>query len=152
MSDGSLITEEIKAMTGTESRPFVVEVDKSTIRKFAEAVGDDNPLWNDDEYARKSKYGSLMAPPGMAVAAFMAGFDLRPQVPTFLEKRIDGGCELECYKPIKMGDTITGVVKLVDIMEREGKSGRMLMLIHETTMKNQRGEVVAKVRGTQIWS
>ncbi|MCJ7743240.1 MAG: MaoC family dehydratase N-terminal domain-containing protein [Dehalococcoidales bacterium] len=37
-----------------------------------------------------------------------------------------------------------------DVMEREGRTGKMAFMITETTYTNQKGEVVAKARGTSI--
>src|SRR5260221_6365949 len=33
------------------------------IRHFAWGIGDDNPLWVDDEYARATRWGAVLAPP-----------------------------------------------------------------------------------------
>jgi len=40
--------------------------------------------------------------------------------------------------------------KLADVKERAGKLGRMLIITHETTFINQRGEKVAISRWTTI--
>src|SRR3954470_14082053 len=36
--------------------------DANTIRTYAHSIGDDNPLYTDPEYARRSIYGSQIAP------------------------------------------------------------------------------------------
>ena len=59
MSEESGIPDELRKMVGVEGRRRVFEVEKGSIRKFAQAVGDPNPLWQDEEYARKSRYGSM---------------------------------------------------------------------------------------------
>ena len=59
-----MIPEEIKKLIGTSGHPTLYEVEKGAIRRFADAVDDPNPLYHDEEYARKSKYGSMIAPPG----------------------------------------------------------------------------------------
>ena len=53
-------------------------------------------------------------------------------------------------KPVQAGDVITATTKVVDIYEREGRLGKMLFVISETTYKNQDGEIVAKARNTGI--
>ena len=65
MATQSLLpTEEMRRKAiGIEGKPATLEVEKGAIRQFAEAVGDPNPLWNDDVTARKSRYGGLIAPP-----------------------------------------------------------------------------------------
>lgn len=44
-------------------RPWNSLVTKDTIWHFAMGVGDDNPLFNDAEYARGTRWGGLIAPP-----------------------------------------------------------------------------------------
>jgi acyl dehydratase len=33
------------------------------IRHFADGLGDTNPLWTDEEYAKRTKWGGIIAPP-----------------------------------------------------------------------------------------
>ncbi|MDY6855563.1 MAG: MaoC family dehydratase N-terminal domain-containing protein [Thermodesulfobacteriota bacterium] len=51
-------------LIGKSGEPMILAVERGAIRKFADAVGDRNPLIWDDEYARNSRYGSIVAPPG----------------------------------------------------------------------------------------
>ena len=59
----SLITEEMRRAIGVESDPGVIEVEKETIRRVADALGDPNPLWRDEEYAKGTSYGGIIAFP-----------------------------------------------------------------------------------------
>ena len=52
---GSLITEEMRKAIGVESAPVVVDIEKDTIRRVADAIDDQNPLWRDEEFAKKKK-------------------------------------------------------------------------------------------------
>ncbi|MED5264991.1 MAG: MaoC family dehydratase N-terminal domain-containing protein [Actinomycetota bacterium] len=36
---------------------------QDAIRQFADGVGDKNPLWRDSDYASKTRWASLLAPP-----------------------------------------------------------------------------------------
>lgn len=149
MAGGSLITEEMKRMMGTESKPSVVEIDKTVIKRLAEAIGDPNPLWQDEEYARKSKFGGIIAPPALAITEMMMGErPPEPEVP--LKRALDGGGKWEFFKPIKVGDVITITSKITDYFEKEGSVGKMLFTIWETTRRNQRGELVARSWVTRI--
>jgi hypothetical protein len=56
-----------KTLIGRESEPTVVEVEKGAIRRFAEALGDANPLALDEAAAQAAGYPSLVAPPTFAV-------------------------------------------------------------------------------------
>jgi len=53
----SLMTQAWRDLLAYEFPPTVLEVERGNIRRWTEAVGAPNPLWNDDEYARKSRSG-----------------------------------------------------------------------------------------------
>src|SRR6476469_7924704 len=36
---------------------------RHAILRFAEGIGDDNPLWTDEAYAASTSYGGIIAPP-----------------------------------------------------------------------------------------
>ena len=60
----SFLTEEQRQQAiGREGSPVIMEVEKGAIIKFAEAIGDDNPLFNDEAAARQTRHGGLIAPP-----------------------------------------------------------------------------------------
>ncbi len=59
MADDSVITDEMKAADGVESEPSVYEIERSSIRRWAEAIGDTNPLYRDEEYAKSKGDGDL---------------------------------------------------------------------------------------------
>ena len=48
MSEDTVLTDEVKSYIGREFGLKVWEVEKGAIRKIAEAVGDPNPLWQDE--------------------------------------------------------------------------------------------------------
>ena len=53
-----LLTEEMRQQAiGTETAPVTTDVEKGAIIKFAQAIGDPNPLYNDEIGARRSQYG-----------------------------------------------------------------------------------------------
>ena len=60
-----MIPEEMKQCIGMIDPPAVYEVEKGSVRRYAEAVGDDNPLYRDEEYAAATKYRGIIAPPGL---------------------------------------------------------------------------------------
>lgn len=147
LSEESVITEELRNLVGVEQETQVFKVEEGHLRRFAQAIGDFNPLWQDEEYARKSRYGRIVAPPIFLIDMGASKFaeDLmkaRCALPGFL----NGGLEIEYYKPMVAGDTITTVSKLIDLKERIGKSGKLLFMTVETTHTNQHGELVIKER------
>jgi acyl dehydratase len=145
--DGSVITDEIRNTIGREFGPYMYEVEKGAIKKFAEAIGDTNPLWHDEKYAAESRYGSIIAPP-----TFLFSFRIDEvtqhmvELECGLENELNGGSEIEYFEPIRPGDVITVRARLVDAYERKGGSGKLLFLPIEIMYENQRGELAAKHR------
>jgi len=137
--------EGLKDKIGVEWEAGVYEIEPGMIRRFAQAIGDPNPLWQDEEHARKSEYGGIIAPPTFVVTI---GLEQIGQVlasdPSVTV--LHGGTELECYQPIMVGDTVTVTIKIADIRERQGKMGKTAFVTFDFTYKNQRQELVARCR------
>ena len=133
---------------GAESEPKVLEVEKGAIIKFAEAIGDDNPVYSDEAAARASKYGGLIAPPTFLRSAVSARPDLPFEVP--FDRVLDGGSDWEYFEPVRPGDRITAVSRIEDINERNGSIGLMLIQTIVITYTNQFGQVVATQTSTSI--
>ncbi len=59
-----MLSDEVKEFIGVGGDAGTLEVEKGAIRRFAEAVGDTNPLFREDEYGRNSRYGAIITVPG----------------------------------------------------------------------------------------
>ena len=153
MSDTeSVITQEMKDAIGVESDPVVYQIEKGAILRFAEAIGDTNPIFNDDNEASKTKYGGIVAPPTVlrSIAQVRAP-EPKIQITSPYSANVDGGSEWDYFEPIKVGDTITATTYLSAINERQGgKFGNMLIMVRETKYINQDGKVAALQRTTGI--
>lgn len=150
MSPEAVTIETLRKMIGKEGEPAVVEIEKGLVRKFAEAIGDPNPLWGDEQWAKKSRYQGIVAPPEIFCSSMFSGGATRPDIPLPYKRILDGGGEWEFFLPLKPGEVITSVTRFADVFEREGKTGKMAFLVFETLHRNQKGEIVAKSRGTLI--
>ncbi|MBI4301310.1 MAG: MaoC family dehydratase N-terminal domain-containing protein [Chloroflexi bacterium] len=141
----------MRAAIGAESEPTIMEVERGAIRRFADAIDDPNPLYRDEEYAKNTRLGGIIAPPTFFGWPYKQGKPAS-RVKNPFTRVLNGGTEVEYFQPIHAGDTLIATTKLVDIQERQGRPGigRMLFQVRETTYKNQKGEVVAISRGTTI--
>ena len=142
MAEETLITEELRNLIGKEVGRRVTEIEKGAIRKFAQAIDDPNPLWQEEAYAKDSKWGSIIAPPTFIS---YCKTDM-PEINFPLKRMLHGEDEIEYYNPIRAGDTISSVCKVVDIYEKQGKKGPMIFTVLETSHTNQKAELVAKNR------
>ncbi len=159
MAEGSIITDEMRAVIGVESEPWLLEVDKLQIRLFARSVGYTDPLYYDEDFARSKGYRSLPVPPHYLGTAI---YNPRDSDPTFgaprgrgarinhgLKRVLNGGTEIEYLDTICAGDVLSASSKVVDLVEAQGSLGQMLITTSETTYKRA-GQPVAISRGTSI--
>jgi acyl dehydratase len=141
-----LTEEQRKQSIGLESPPLVFEVEKGHVLRFADAIGDPNPLWNDERAARGSRYVGLVAPPTFLRAARLE-VDLPFEAP---KRRLDAGSAWEYFEPVRPGDTITCVARIEEVYERPGRLGTMLFIVTLVRYTNQRGKLAATQRMTLI--
>jgi len=156
MAEGSLITEELKKLIGVPWEPQTLKVEGGAIQRYAEAIDDPNPLYNDVEYARRSKYGRLICPPGFTgwsvKKARMLGFRVTD---TLIDagappRPMDGGIEFEFFLPVGDGDTLVETTKIINMTERETKSGKILFTQTEHSFVNQDGDLALRYVATYI--
>ena len=148
-TQNSFLTEELREKAiGVKGQPQAMEIEKGHIKRFADALGDANPLFHDETAARKSRYGGIIAPPTF-VRSIRASLPPLPFETPF-DSSLDGGSVWEYFEPVRAGDTITAVAHIADLYERQGRMGTMLFTVNQTTYTNQFGEVVATQRSTGI--
>src|SRR5205823_2745016 len=122
LNTSSTITEEmvarVRARLGEESpisEPFNTEATRDTIRHWAEAIGDVNPLWIDRDYAAKTRYGTLLAPPSFLYSCNQGPAHRGRQAGGWRGfagiHRVWVGEEWEWHQPIQLGDQIRGTTK-----------------------------------------
>jgi hypothetical protein len=141
-------------LVGKEWPPVIHEVDRTGIRMWARAVGIDDTVFHDEMEARARGFERMPAPPGfMGVPRTLPG-DLEPGPPIRglhpeLTRSLNGGTEYEYHSPVMAGDELVATTAIVDVKEREGSVGPMLLITRETTYR--RGEErVAVLRATVI--
>ena len=138
-----------KSIVGRKSKPFVNDVEKGAIRRFAEAIGDENPLYHDEEYAKGTRHGGIIAPPSFAVS-LRVGSNVREGLVIDNRKILHGEMEFEYFRALRAGDVITCQAEIVDFYSKEGKSGNMDFIVTETTGVDSNGEKVYVSRSTTV--
>jgi len=155
MANGSLITDELRKLIGMTLDTIVFNVEEGAIQRYAQAIGDPNPLYNGPDFARKTKYGRLLAPPGFTGWPVKAG-RLSERLIGSLAKAgapsrlLDGGIEFEFIEPIGAGDVLTATTKIANITERETRLGKTMFTTLETTFMNKNSDLALKSRSTFI--
>lgn len=146
----SLITEEsltaLRQLIGVpiedSLEPWCYEATRDNIRHYAHGIGDDNPLWCDPDYAAKTKYGTVIAPPSFVfplnriLSGYVGGL---PGVHAMW-----AGANLTWHKPMLRGDAFTTKACLKDLVEHQTRfAGRAIQQIYHVDYYNQHNELVA---------
>lgn len=131
---------------------FVIEATRDNIMNFADAVGDANPLWINEEYARKSRFGGITAPPTFLYNVHHGSTPALgpPGVPPAMGLAVlYAGAELEFFRPIRLGDEFTVRGKSTGIVRKRSRSlGPMLFATGEAYYYNQKKELIGIIRTT----
>jgi len=142
------VTDEVIKQIGKTGEARTVDVERGAIRRFAEAIGDSNPLFNSEAEARKTRFGGMIAPPTFYRSLMAAIPDVKIDMPSF--RGLDGGSDWEYFEPARPGDRITVQTKIADLRESEGRLGTMVIITTETSYTNQFGRVCALQRSRAI--
>jgi hypothetical protein len=104
--------------------PHLTEVSRDSIRHWAQATGDRNPLFLDENYAKNSIHGGLIAPPCQLYAFSRISIGYRgglPGVHSFF-----AGSHWRWHEPIRLGQKINPEVTFKELKELPSKfAGRM---------------------------
>jgi hypothetical protein len=118
-----------------EYGPDVYDIENGMVRRFLEAVEDDNPRWKTET---PPTFPCALPPRSLLHKL------LNVELP--VKRVLNGSSELEYRVPIRVGDTIAVTGKLVRVRETEGR----LFLFTEIAWTNRRGETAVKGRNTYI--
>ncbi len=119
---------------------------RDVIRRWAYAIGDGNPLWLDDEYAKGTRWGAILSPPTFPETA-VRGPIFNPlrapraaagapaaapsNLPGQTSSRGGGfpglaglqvGREFTFYAPVRVNEEIRGMQRVVAIVDSEGRT------------------------------
>jgi acyl dehydratase len=165
MLESSAITEEMRKAIGTLTLPVFSAEDVTiwAIRRYAAATEDPNPLWQDDEYAKKTRWGGIIAPPTFVEVYSPLNRTMRetggeltglvaPFLPPF-KRQLLVGEDFELYLPVRPGDAISSRAILGDVWETKGESasGRLVFMREDKIYRNRKDELVAKVSWTRAF-
>lgn len=136
---------DMRALIGTELRTQACLnnewATRLAILRFAEGIGDDNPLWTDESYAAQSPFGTLIAPPSFIFACLGSVQVGWPGLGGFhAETRIDFN------QPIRVGDKIKASITFDGFdgpIDDSNFGGRRIKDYLRQEYRNQNDELVA---------
>lgn len=147
------ITDELRAFIGREvSYTAPEELGRASIRLFAIACEDDNPLYQDGAVAPPTlvcETNQFYRRRADGTGYFGHSWDFPP--PLAGRNFMRGGNEYEFHQPVRPDDRVTVTWRVADITERETKAGgTLIFVVSEARYVNQRGELLAVNRETTV--
>jgi acyl dehydratase len=148
-------------------------VERSHILMFARAIGDDNPVYRDEQKAKQGEAGGILAPPTFAQASahFDPDYRLRPRagVPWFGSGKHPSGLSpadrggggrsgglhaeqhYEYHRHIRPGDVLTARTEPGRTWEKESKrAGKLRFSERITTYTDEHGQIVITARSVSM--
>ena len=128
--------DDLKIGMTVDTAPVVIEKEK--MMAFARDY-DPIPLHTDEEYAKGTIFGKLIAP---GVMSFMSVWAKYLENDFVGEELIAGkSTKMEWFKPVYADDVLSGKVTITDLVKRNARNGLVTVTID---IYNQNGELVLK--------
>jgi acyl dehydratase len=133
---------------GKKYDPADFDVEADRIRAYADAVHEDNPVYQDAEAAKAAGFRDLVAPPMFAVvySAPAMGPAIWDTIGEAIPRMVHGGQEFVWGEPVVAGDKITTAAEVKEIYEKDGKG----FYVYESVSTNQDGAETVRATWTNI--
>jgi len=169
--------EDYARYIGVTAAPIVsAPLESDSVRRFAQAIMDDDPAYHDKVHAGALPAGGVTAPPLFPIhimrrppgtpdplepltrdpdldgtgdlGSFLYGL---PSIPMPFNRLLNGGSDIDFGRNLRIGERAVAQARYKDIRLRQGKSGDMLIVVIETRFTTEAGEHLVTVRQTAIW-
>jgi len=123
--------------------PFFTEINADAARHYANGIGEDNPIYNDPEYGRASRWQRGLATPTIL-------YSTNNEVGGAVEglagvHAMFAGTDWTWYKPVMLGTRIRTESTLKDLIEKETRfAGRSLQQIYAVKFFDQDNTLIAQ--------
>jgi acyl dehydratase len=136
---------------GQESEDRFLTIDKAQLVLFAQAAGETNPVYLDEERAQEAGYPAIPVPPTFAFSiALLAPAKIGnvADIITNLGGLLHGEQDFQYHRQIFSGDRVRVKTKTVDIFDKKG--GQMEFVVQDTNIYNQHDELCVTGRMTLV--
>lgn len=141
-NDRRKVWDDIIPGVARPTLPYTLTLE--SIQRYCRSVGDQNPLYFDEVYAKQSRWGGLIAPPYIHP---LFVFGCTP-IDDFMRSpgTINAGQSWTYNVPARPGDVITLQARALDKFIKKDR----LFVIHDNVFSNQNGEVICAGRGWTV--
>jgi len=170
----AILPDAAKAYIGVQAEDEIAcdAVERGAVRRYAQAIMDDDPIYWQDGRA-SARFGGPVAPALFPTHMFRRPFGtpdpvqenasdpdydgatkLRGGLPEIEPLKdfsvMNGGSEIEFYRYARHGETVKLRARYVDIMEKQSSKGPIILIISETDYLNGDDELLMRARHTRI--
>jgi acyl dehydratase len=152
--------ERAKALAGvyapSAAREHLSRVTHDAMRNFARSYGDDNPLYNDEQYGTETRWGAQIAPPMIGIGLNRPLFGDAPKErvkrPSFRGIHVFvSGSTWNWYRPLVEGDELYSFGGTESVVEKKSEFANRSVLVTNVNVRfNQRAEIVTISRTLAI--
>lgn len=126
-------------LIGKKSNKVKNSVERTLVKRFAESIGDPHPIYLDEEFGKKSRHGTNIAPPTYP-RVFDYGVVEGLKLPS---KGLIHGEQVYHYeRPLLVGEELYCFTEIKDYYEKEGKAGVMSFLEVERRGETKNGDLI----------
>ncbi|MHA2325365.1 MAG: FAS1-like dehydratase domain-containing protein [Promethearchaeota archaeon] len=126
---------------GYKFEPSEMTIPRWKITQFANAIRDSNPIYYDLNEAKTHGYKDLPVPPTFFTRMMYSGEkNFYATLGIDFKKLLEGGKEFRYFSRCVAGDTIIYHTEVKNIVEKEGKRGKMDIVTAITKGKNRDSE------------
>ena len=129
---------------GVERPTRPVTLTLELIQEYARSIGDLNPLYFDEDFARRSRFGGLIAPPTIHVPLLFLCTEPTDWMRT--PGTINAGQSWYYRRPARPGDVVTLRARALDKLYRNDR----LFVVHDNVFLDQQGQVLCAGRGWTV--
>lgn len=169
----SLLTTEDRALIGvwSEVETACDAVEPGAVRRFAQAIMDDDPAYGPGGDSG-SRYGGAIAPPLFTVHMLRRAFG----TPDVVQQRasdpdfdgvvpapglpplpglahlpvLNGGSEFEFFRYARHGERVTFRQRYADVREKPSSKGTIVVIVIESEMRAESGDLLVRARRTLL--
>lgn len=167
---------ELRKYVGLVGQPrTATPLEADALRRFTQAIMDDDPTYYDPAAASRSPQGTIAAPPLFPVHSFRrqpgtpdplqaviddpehdgiggASGTLQglPPIPSPFKRLLNGGNEIEFFRCLALGERAVAKPRYQGVELKQGRSGPMLLVTIEVRWETDTGELLMINRQTSI--
>ncbi len=138
-----------QSLKGKEYQEVSFTVERDRVVQFADAIGEDNPLFRDIDAAKSRGYGEQLAPP-----TFVTVMQIMTSGQVVLDQDlglnyalvVHAEQEYQWHRPVQVGDVLSAVPRIADIYAK----GSNEFLVIEADIKDPSGQTVVLARTTLL--